>query len=191
MRDLTTLDARIDAELLACSDPEPASVAARLVLTRRERMALFSWALVLRTEERIRVRRHSFRKVDVREPLLGVAAERSSISEKQKMSYLREDREANDRLSEKLGQIVQTFADEKRAEGIRIGLDQANTERVRVAGEWMLLGDCTSAHLRVLGVEYEERAGSNLRRGSYYWALADQMDADGHMTVRSMCEEQT
>lgn len=95
------------------------------------------------------------------------------------------------RLRDSIDNAVEEMKTEYRAQGIRIALLEANTERVCVGGEWMLLGDCEPEHLRKLADEYIARAEGNAERAAYYLALAQQMDTEGDGTVRDMAARTT
>lgn len=91
-----------------------------------------------------------------------------------------------DRLAVRISEAMDTVATHYRSEGVLIALQEANTERVSVAGEWMMLGDCTAADLRTLADEYMDRATGQVDRGAYYLSVADTMDSGGYKTVRDM-----
>lgn len=102
--------------------------------------------------------------------------------------WARDEAESHRKRWQLLADITNEYSAKIRAEGIQIGLEQAKAERVYVAGQWMFLVDCTPEHLRSLADDYTKRAASNVGRGAYYLALAEQLEADGYADVRAMCE---
>lgn len=195
---LHVLDARIRDLLTESDDAAPTTLAEAIRLRPDERRALVWWGLVERVERSVRVQRQQqMTKLGIASTA-SVTSERTQIlnqkspeeieHEAEQYRAWRDDLDARFR-AEQLA-LIDGFAAEMRRDGIRIGLAQARTQRVSVAGEWMMLADCTADDLRHLASEYEQRAASNAERGAYFTALADQVEAGGFVTVEAMCEAQ-
>jgi hypothetical protein len=195
---LKSLDERIDAVLLDSNEPDPSLLAAQVDLTRTDRKALLEWGLLIRIDERVRVQRQRiWRRIDAAPPAssggvnneyAAAQAAQANMRERYEKERAVRERESN-RLNEALRAAVDRFAAECRVEGVKIGLEQANTERVSIGGQWLLLGDCTPEQLRQLSGEYATRAAGNVVKGGYYSALADELDSRGFATVRDMSLE--
>lgn len=202
-----SLSGRIIELLETSDDPDPAAIAQRLIptLTASEREGLLLEALIKRVRAKIsqgrvlpragiRIEWPSDQELELAVNQLGVrqAASEFGVTAETLRKRLRNhglshhSAPRSDFMREVVA-MTKTFAEKMRNEGIRLGLAQAEAERVYVAGEWKFLADCSSRDLRIVAEEYAARAGENAERGAYYLAVATELEAGDFATVRAMC----